>query len=79
MTSAICTRRKRAVRLRRARALLTRDQRCLFWRANGDAAVENDAERSRKAEPLVGLGGEAISALYPDGKGSNIALRRLQR
>lgn len=46
----------------------------VYSAAKGDA-VENDAERSRKAEPLAGIGDEAIYAPYPDGKGGNIALR----
>lgn len=46
----------------------------VFSAAKGDA-VEHDVKRDREAEPLLGVGDEAVYSPYPVGPGGSIALR----
>lgn len=46
----------------------------VFSAAKGDA-VEHDVQRDRKAQPLPGVGDEAIYSAYTSGDGGSIALR----
>ena len=46
----------------------------IFSAARGDA-VEHDVERDRKAQPISGVGEEAIYSPYPVGNGGSVALR----
>lgn len=60
------------VRLRRAESADEGSLLMLFSAAKGDA-VEHDIERDRTAQPVPGVGDEAIYSPYPDG--GSIALR----
>jgi hypothetical protein len=61
------------VRLRRAE-WYQGSELLVFSAAKGDA-VEHDVERDRVAQPVPGLGDEAIYSPYPVGPGGSIALR----
>jgi hypothetical protein len=62
------------VTLRRAESADEGSEMLIFSAAKGDA-VEHDVERDRKAQPLSGVGDEAIYSPYPVGNGGSIALR----
>jgi hypothetical protein len=62
------------VTLRRAESADSGSTMLIFGAAKGDA-VEHDVERDRKAQPLAGVGDEAIYSPYPVGNGGSIALR----
>jgi hypothetical protein len=62
------------ITLRRAESADEGAALVIFSAAKGDA-VEHDVERDRKAEPISGVGDEAIYSPYPVGNGGNIAFR----
>jgi hypothetical protein len=62
------------ITLRRAESAGEGSALAVFSAAKGDA-VEHDVERDRKAQPISGVGEEAIYSPYPVGNGGNIAFR----
>jgi hypothetical protein len=62
------------ITLRRAESADEGAAMLIFSAAKGDA-VEHDVERDRKAQPISGVGDEAIYSPYPVGDGGSVALR----